>query len=279
MASTTSLGFPVVDNVGADSSMLVCDLLQLIVGSGDDSLVNLVEVEILKRANKNAKTTEEWMADTSTVIAAGEFGYATDTKQIKFGDGLNVWANLPEQEMGVADNSVTTEKVVDNAVTNVKLGVMPANTIKGNNTDGEAAPADIPAADILKMIGGQEVIQYAEMPNEASQGAVIQYIGITNENYINGAWYRRKNNEWVLIPVTGGVYVGSGEMPDGYNLQIDPDGDAFSVEEIVDTTLEQAKASGEFDGYTPQRGTDYWTDEDIAEIKRYVDEAILGGAW
>ncbi|MBE7032001.1 MAG: hypothetical protein E7401_03455 [Ruminococcaceae bacterium] len=33
------------------------------------------------------------------------------------------------------------------------------------------------------------------------------------------------------------------------------------------------------DGYTPVRGVDYWTDEDKAEIKSYVDEAILGGAW
>ena len=33
------------------------------------------------------------------------------------------------------------------------------------------------------------------------------------------------------------------------------------------------------DGYTPVRGTDYWTAADIAEIKGYVDEAILGGAW
>lgn len=32
-------------------------------------------------------------------------------------------------------------------------------------------------------------------------------------------------------------------------------------------------------GYTPQRGTDYWTASDIAEIKAYVDDAILGGAW
>lgn len=32
-------------------------------------------------------------------------------------------------------------------------------------------------------------------------------------------------------------------------------------------------------GYTPLRGTDYWTDADKAEIKAYVDEAILGGAW
>lgn len=33
------------------------------------------------------------------------------------------------------------------------------------------------------------------------------------------------------------------------------------------------------DGYDPVRGTDYWTAEDIAQIKSYVDEAILGGAW
>lgn len=30
------------------------------------------------------------------------------------------------------------------------------------------------------------------------------------------------------------------------------------------------------DGYTPVRGTDYWTDEDKAEIKSYVDEAVAG---
>lgn len=32
-------------------------------------------------------------------------------------------------------------------------------------------------------------------------------------------------------------------------------------------------------GDTPVRGTDYWTAEDIATIKGYVDDAILGGAW
>ena len=53
----------------------------------------------------------------------------------------------------------------------------------------------------------------------------------------------------------------------------------------IDTALAQAKASGEFngedgeDGHTPVRGTDYWTDADKAEIKSYVDDAILGGAW
>lgn len=33
------------------------------------------------------------------------------------------------------------------------------------------------------------------------------------------------------------------------------------------------------DGKTPVRGTDYWTEADKAEIKAYVDEAILNGSW
>lgn len=32
-------------------------------------------------------------------------------------------------------------------------------------------------------------------------------------------------------------------------------------------------------GTTPVKGTDYWTEADKAEIKSYVDDAILGGAW
>lgn len=33
------------------------------------------------------------------------------------------------------------------------------------------------------------------------------------------------------------------------------------------------------DGRTPVRGIDYWTAADVAQIKGYVDEAILGGVW
>lgn len=40
-----------------------------------------------------------------------------------------------------------------------------------------------------------------------------------------------------------------------------------------------AKGPAGADGYTPVRGTDYWTADDIAAIQSYVDEAILGGAW
>ena len=32
-------------------------------------------------------------------------------------------------------------------------------------------------------------------------------------------------------------------------------------------------------GDTPERGVDYWTETDIAEIKTYVEDAILEGKW
>lgn len=88
--------------------------------------------------------------------------------------------------------------------------------------------------------------------------------------------------------------------------------DADKLPEAVNEALAQAKTSGEFDGVSvthswngtvltitsasgtssvdlrgeqgpvgdkPKRGVDYWTLEDKAEIKSYVDSAILGGEW
>lgn len=46
----------------------------------------------------------------------------------------------------------------------------------------------------------------------------------------------------------------------------------------MDTYVSIRGAAGKA-GTTPVRGTDYWTADDIAEIKSYVDDAILGGAW
>jgi len=46
-----------------------------------------------------------------------------------------------------------------------------------------------------------------------------------------------------------------------------------------DTGATGAAGANGKDGYSPIRGTDYWTAADKAEIKAYVDDAILGGAW
>lgn len=44
------------------------------------------------------------------------------------------------------------------------------------------------------------------------------------------------------------------------------------------TYLSGAGQTGE-PGYTPVKGTDYWTEEDVAEIHAYIDELILGGEY
>lgn len=62
-------------------------------------------------------------------------------------------------------------------------------------------------------------------------------------------------------------------------------GDAFTYADFTAEQLAALKGArgdkGEpgNNGYTPVRGTDYWTTADINTIKGYVDEAILGGAW
>ena len=45
----------------------------------------------------------------------------------------------------------------------------------------------------------------------------------------------------------------------------------------VKKAIEELGSTG--GGKTPVRGEDYWTAEDIATIKGYVDDAILNGAW
>ena len=96
--------------------------------------------------------------------------------------------------------------------------------------------------------------------------------------------------------LSNGVYVGSGTMPDGCNVQIDPMGDVLTDEDLrgpagasayeiavengfTGTKEEWLVSLNGEPGNTPVRGKDYWTEADKAEIKGYVDEAILGGAW
>jgi len=47
----------------------------------------------------------------------------------------------------------------------------------------------------------------------------------------------------------------------------------------IDAAVRLIKEGGGGTAYTPQRGVDYWTDEDIATIQQYVNDAILDGRW
>lgn len=48
---------------------------------------------------------------------------------------------------------------------------------------------------------------------------------------------------------------------------------------VADGKLQYNGSDVGLKGDTPVKGIDYWTATDIAEIKSYVDNAILGGEW
>ena len=93
-----------------------------------------------------------------------------------------------------------------------------------------------------------------------------------------------KPNVWLSIGIYGSNQDGSLVIPTLWsNVGVvhkgaDPKGDPATdpTLPIWQEILGRLNSGG---GYVPVRGKDYWTEEDIAEIKSYVDEAILGGAW
>ena len=111
----------------------------------------------------------------------------------------------------------------------------------------------------------------------------------------NGNWFVRGEDTGVQAQGKSGVYVGSGEMPDGYNVQVDPEGSEIdslvvsvngvkpdesgnveigagggvSTEEIneaVEAALTEAKESGAFKGEKGEKG-DPGTSVTITSIK------------
>jgi hypothetical protein len=92
---------------------------------------------------------------------------------------------------------------------------------------------------------------YEKLPDNAETGDIWQ-VGLSGLLYL---W----NGEWVFL----GSYKGE-QGPQGYPGAKGDKGD---------------KGDKGNDGHTPVKGVDYWTDADKAEIKSYVDEAILGGSW
>lgn len=88
-----------------------------------------------------------------------------------------------------------------------------------------------------------------EVPGTPAPTVWQQYMNIMKDVVESGLPYIGDNGNWFLYSLEKGEY--------------------------EDTGI----AARAVDGGTPQRGVDYWTDADKAEIKSYVDEAILGGAW
>lgn len=93
------------------------------------------------------------------------------------------------------------------------------------------------------------------------------------------------NKTAVLSPESTDIQYPSAKSVFDALTEVENDIPVFSVSEasdgysVVITDKNGSKSFKVSDGKTPVRGTDYWNHTDIAYIKSYVDDAVLGGKW
>lgn len=76
-------------------------------------------------------------------------------------------------------------------------------------------------------------------------------------------------NNQIVFTMSDGTEFISGKIP---TVKGDK-GDAFTYSDFTPEQLDSLKGA---DGYTPVKGTDYWTTDDKAEIQSYIDTQIGG---
>jgi len=98
--------------------------------------------------------------------------------------------------------------------------------------------------------------------------------GEKGDSGINGSIVPSNGFYSFSVDEDGNLFVHYPDSTNAPDVELNGDGELIlTVDE--DTSFNIGNVKGE----KPLKGTDYWTEEDKAEIKAYVDEAILGGAW
>lgn len=83
----------------------------------------------------------------------------------------------------------------------------------------------------------------------------------------------------VAPDANGNIKIDDVAGKDGISATHSWNGTVLTVTSASGTSSADLKGEPGIAGHSPVRGTDYWTETDKAEIKSYVDEAILNGAW
>lgn len=174
--------------------------------------------------------------------------------------------SMDDEQIAHAVENYLTENPVESSVESVngKIGTVVLTAVDV----GAIATEDLQLATDTALAQAKESGEFDG--SDGTDGLSIHYVaaeptmeseqrGTLDEGYL--AYGRAVNiNDLVLTS--------------GYRL--------FRVESHVESSHYVVEHIGSIkgaDGYTPVRGTDYWTADDIATIKSYVDDAILGGAW
>lgn len=158
----------------------------------------------------------------------------------------------------------------------VKSDIYNTNTVRSMSDAGEVPPEPQQGwvAQVLDAADG--VAQNAQRAQEA----VEHYPTVQD-----GTWWVWDAAEEDFVDtgtIASGVYVGSGDMPDGCVVQIDPDGDVIGEDDIVTGPQGEPGPPGPAgkngaDGKTPVKGVDYYTPADKQEMVNAVLAALPNG--
>lgn len=214
------------------------------------------------------------LTNDSGYLTAIPSEYITETE-------LNAKGYLTEHQ---SLDGLATEAYVDEAIANI-----PASDVSGViNAHNTATDAHNDIRDLITGLTTRLNTLANSTDEDLDQMAeIVAYIK-SNKSLIDSITTSKVNVYDIINNLTTNVSnkplsAAQGVVLKGLIDALDTDKlDASSLTTAINDALAQAKASGEFDGedgHTPVRGIDYWTEDDIAEIKSYVDEAILGGAW
>jgi hypothetical protein len=197
------------------------------------------------------------------------------------------------------DNKITSHNTIDTSHNDIRLAIKEVSDRLNAFLDTDDKTLDQLSEIVDYITNNKELIDnittgkvsvadiidnlttsVSNKPLSAKQGvalkALIDGLVLTVSEIDMSRPYIGANGNWYEYDKDTKAFVDSGVKAQGVNGMDGKDG--YTPQKGIDY-FDGADGQNGKDGYTPQRGTDYWTDADKAEIKSYVDEAILGGAW
>lgn len=166
------------------------------------------------------------------------------------------------------------------------------------NVVGAQAVAALDGPLTCGMVGVPVTYTFDEIWEGLSKTAVFQTSGLSiavpmETDEITVPWEVLKKGCTLLVGVYGlsetgdiaipTVWAQVGQVQPGADPEATPGADPTLPiwKQAMDTaqSVRDDADMGLFDGYSPVRGVDYWTEADKNEIRSYVDDAILGGVW
>jgi len=149
-------------------------------------------------------TYARWLA-ANPVLNSGEFGYDTDRKLLKIGDGVTAWASLPTITMAYQEVTGTTQACVNG----MRYG--PNNVGLVTLTLPTTAPVGMRLAIIGVGAGGwklaQNALQLVHVGGGVSTTGVTGYITSSNRYDCIELTCTVANTEWTATSVIGTLTV------------------------------------------------------------------------